>query len=151
MTPIHGRYQRSQQNDFEADNGFDIDNDGDQLVPNPLDRGPVIDATVSKNVTALVGTTTYLNCRVKNLGNKTVSEKIRHSLRSKTVNDLISSKSKVTWIRHRDLHLLTVGKATYTSDNRFQSVQNAYADEWSLKVNMKTSAHVQHENQSEAN
>jgi hypothetical protein len=43
-------------------------------------------------------------------------------------------EKKVTWIRHRDLHLLTVGKATYTPDNRFQSVHNPQNDEWSLKV-----------------
>lgn len=37
--------------------------------------GPNFDATASKNVTALLGKTAYLNCRVKNLGNKTVSIK----------------------------------------------------------------------------
>lgn len=37
--------------------------------------GPYFDKSASKNVTALLGKTTYLNCRVKNLGNKTVSEK----------------------------------------------------------------------------
>jgi len=35
--------------------------------------GPYFDKSASKNVTALLGKTTYLNCRVKNLGNKTVS------------------------------------------------------------------------------
>lgn len=35
--------------------------------------GPYFDKAASKNVTALLGKTTYLNCRVKNLGNKTVS------------------------------------------------------------------------------
>lgn len=72
LTPIHSRYQRSQQSDFENDNGFDIESDGDELVQNPLDRGPYFDVVVSKNVTALVGSTAYLNCRVRNLGNKTV-------------------------------------------------------------------------------
>lgn len=41
---------------------------------------------------------------------------------------------KVTWIRHRDLHLLTVGKSTYTSDQRYQSVHNPHTDDWALKV-----------------
>jgi hypothetical protein len=36
-------------------------------------RGPYFEASASKNVTALVGKTAYLNCRVRNLGNKTVS------------------------------------------------------------------------------
>lgn len=35
-------------------------------------NGPYIDKGASKNVTALLGKTAYLNCRVKNLGNKTV-------------------------------------------------------------------------------
>lgn len=34
---------------------------------------PYFDKNASKNVTALVGKTAYLNCKVKNLGNKTVS------------------------------------------------------------------------------
>lgn len=36
-------------------------------------RGPYFEPLASKNVTALVGKTAYLNCRVRNLGNKTVS------------------------------------------------------------------------------
>jgi len=36
-------------------------------------RGPYFDKAASKNVTALVGHTAYLNCRVRNLGNRTVS------------------------------------------------------------------------------
>lgn len=35
--------------------------------------GPFFDTTVPANVTGLVGKTAYLNCRVKNLGNRTVS------------------------------------------------------------------------------
>lgn len=76
MPPIYSRYQRSQQTEYEnSDNSFEIENDGDELVQNPLDRGPYFDVAASKNVTALVGTTAYLNCRVRNLGNKTVSGK----------------------------------------------------------------------------
>lgn len=41
--------------------------------PRPTPRtGPYFDLAASKNVTALLGKTAYLNCRVKNLGNKTV-------------------------------------------------------------------------------
>lgn len=36
-------------------------------------RGPYVDKNASKNITALLGKTAYLNCRVKNLGNTTVS------------------------------------------------------------------------------
>jgi len=38
-----------------------------------LDRGPYFDTSATKNVTSLVGITGHLNCRIKNLGNKTVS------------------------------------------------------------------------------
>lgn len=38
-----------------------------------IDRGPYFDKTVSKNVTAIVGKSAYLKCRVRNLSNKTVS------------------------------------------------------------------------------
>ncbi|KAG5681149.1 hypothetical protein PVAND_010609 [Polypedilum vanderplanki] len=83
----------------------------EEFLQNSLDSRPYFDDSVSQNVTVLVGSTAYLKCRVHNLGNKTVS-----------------------FIRHRDLHLLTVGKATYTPDYRFQSVHNSHTDEWSLKV-----------------
>lgn len=39
-----------------------------------IDRGPYFDKSASKNVTALVGKTTHLNCRIRNLGNRTVSD-----------------------------------------------------------------------------
>uniref|UniRef100_A0A182I5C2 Uncharacterized protein n=1 Tax=Anopheles arabiensis TaxID=7173 RepID=A0A182I5C2_ANOAR len=102
-TPPKHYYQTSSFDDNE------INDDG--TAKSPLDRGPYFDISASRNVTALVGNTAYLNCRVRNLGNRTVS-----------------------WIRHRDLHLLTVGKATYTSDQRYQSVHNPQLDDWSLKV-----------------
>ena len=34
---------------------------------------PYFDALTARNVTALVGKSAYLSCRVRNLGNKTVS------------------------------------------------------------------------------
>lgn len=99
-------------NDYDGDNSFTSDAETDDVaLHNALNRGPYFDISASKNVTALVGNTAYLNCRVRNLGNKTV-----------------------TWIRHRDLHLLTVGKETYTQDQRFQSVHNPHNGDWSLKV-----------------
>ncbi|EFN67447.1 hypothetical protein EAG_01777 [Camponotus floridanus] len=42
------------------------------LEENARTTGPYFDKSASKNVTALLGKTTYLNCRVKNLGNKTI-------------------------------------------------------------------------------
>lgn len=43
-------------------------------------RGPYVDKNASKNITALLGKTAYLNCRVKNLGNTTVSLDFSKSL-----------------------------------------------------------------------
>ncbi|KAK9723168.1 Immunoglobulin I-set domain [Popillia japonica] len=72
---------------------------------------PYFDVMTPKNVTALVGKSAYLSCRVRNLGNKTVS-----------------------WIRHRDIHILTVGSYTYTSDQRFQANHHIETDDWTLQV-----------------
>lgn len=74
-------------------------------------RGPHFDASASKNVTALLGKTAYLNCRVKNLSNRTVS-----------------------WVRHRDVHLLTVGRYTYTSDQRFRAIHQPHSEDWTLQI-----------------
>ncbi|CAH0562529.1 unnamed protein product [Brassicogethes aeneus] len=79
--------------------------------PGQIKFGPYFDASTPRNVTALVGKSAYLTCRVRNLGNKTVS-----------------------WIRHRDIHILTVGSYTYTSDQRFQANHHAETDEWTLQV-----------------
>lgn len=51
---------------------------GQDVVYNALNRGPSFDTTASKNVTALVGKTAYLNCRIRNLGNKTVFAYIQY-------------------------------------------------------------------------
>lgn len=56
--------------------------DGPGMVPQSTGVGigsvskweePYFDETTPRNVTALVGKSAYLSCRVKNLGNKTVS------------------------------------------------------------------------------
>uniref|UniRef100_A0A6P7GPT6 Papilin-like isoform X1 n=1 Tax=Diabrotica virgifera virgifera TaxID=50390 RepID=A0A6P7GPT6_DIAVI len=72
---------------------------------------PYFDAMTPSNVTALVGKSAYLSCRVRNLGNKTVS-----------------------WIRHRDIHILTVASYTYTSDQRFQANHHPETDDWTLQI-----------------
>ncbi|XP_050477968.1 neurotrimin isoform X2 [Bombus vancouverensis nearcticus] len=77
----------------------------------PLDRGPYFDISASRNVTALVGKTATLTCRVRNLGDRTVS-----------------------WVRHRDIHLLTVGVETYTSDQRFVASHFPRTEDWTLQV-----------------
>ncbi|XP_048509164.1 zwei Ig domain protein zig-8-like isoform X2 [Athalia rosae] len=73
--------------------------------------GPYFDTTVHSNITGLVGKTVHLVCKVKNLGNRTVS-----------------------WVRHRDIHLLTVGRYTYTSDQRFEALHSPHSEEWTLRI-----------------
>ncbi|XP_069187487.1 neuronal growth regulator 1-like [Procambarus clarkii] len=72
---------------------------------------PYFDLEESANLTALLGNTAVLNCRVKNIGGKTVS-----------------------WVRHRDIHLLTVGRFTYTSDGRFAARHAPGSEDWLLLI-----------------
>ncbi|XP_017769069.1 PREDICTED: protein sidekick-like isoform X7 [Nicrophorus vespilloides] len=81
------------------------------LPTSPSHPEPYFDTMSPRNVTALVGKSAYLTCRVRNLGNKTVS-----------------------WIRHRDIHILTVSSYTYTSDQRFQANHHPETDEWTLQI-----------------
>ncbi|XP_063991216.1 hemicentin-2-like isoform X2 [Diachasmimorpha longicaudata] len=72
---------------------------------------PYFDNTTRRETTTTVGQSAYLYCRVRNLGDRAVS-----------------------WIRKRDLHILTVGILTYTNDQRFQAMHSDGSDEWTLKV-----------------
>lgn len=40
----------------------------------------------------------------------------------------------MSWIRHRDLHILTVGGYTYTSDQRFQATFHRDTEDWTLQI-----------------
>ncbi|GLH11028.1 Uncharacterized protein GBIM_15887 [Gryllus bimaculatus] len=42
--------------------------------------------------------------------------------------------SQVSWIRHRDIHILTVGGYTYTSDQRFQANHHRDNEDWTLQI-----------------
>ncbi|CRK99609.1 CLUMA_CG012921, isoform A [Clunio marinus] len=72
---------------------------------------PFFDNTTRRDVTATVGQSAKLHCRVRNLGDRAVS-----------------------WIRKRDLHILTVGILTYTNDQRYQSLHADGSDEWTLRI-----------------
>ncbi|CAH1982895.1 unnamed protein product, partial [Acanthoscelides obtectus] len=75
------------------------------------DLPPYFDNSSRREYVTTVGQTAHLHCRVRNLGDRAVS-----------------------WIRKRDLHILTVGILTYTNDQRFQSLHTDGSDEWTLKV-----------------
>ncbi|XP_065334792.1 protein sidekick-like isoform X3 [Cloeon dipterum] len=79
-------------------------------LPRVVER-PYFDDVSPRNVTAVVGQPAVLNCRVKHIGNRTVS-----------------------WIRKRDLHILTSSIHTYTGDARFTVLHPDGSDEWNLKV-----------------
>lgn len=68
--------------------------------------------SIQTNVTVSDGSSlVHLPCRVKQLGERTLS-----------------------WIRRKDLQILTVGKFTYTSDLRFQAIHLDNSDDWSLQI-----------------
>ena len=48
--------------------------------------------------------------------------------------NFLNSYFQVTWIRHRDVHILTVGQYTYTTDQRFLARHNPTTDEWTLVI-----------------
>ncbi|KAG5681150.1 hypothetical protein PVAND_010610 [Polypedilum vanderplanki] len=69
------------------------------------------DSFESPNVTIFRDETAYLVCVVRNLGNNSIS-----------------------WIRHNDINLLSVGKFKYTQDPRYQIFHNSHNDTWTLKI-----------------
>ncbi|TMW54777.1 hypothetical protein DOY81_000010 [Sarcophaga bullata] len=72
---------------------------------------PYFDLTMPRNITARAGQIAAINCRVENLGDKSVS-----------------------WIRKRDLHILTAGILTYTSDERFKVTRTTDRKQWTLYI-----------------
>lgn len=40
----------------------------------------------------------------------------------------------MAWIRHRDIHILTVGSYTYTTDQRFHATYNKDSGESTLEI-----------------
>lgn len=95
--------------------------------------GPNFDTELPQDVTGLVGQTAYLTCRVFERTNKTV----------KSCGDWtnVIMVLQISWIRHSDLHILTVGRYTYTADSRYQSIYNPTSDEWILQVSYKICFH----------
>ncbi|XP_012278079.1 zwei Ig domain protein zig-8 [Orussus abietinus] len=75
-------------------------------------EGTYFENNTPRNVTAVVGQSAVLLCSVKNLGNHTVS-----------------------WIRGRDLHVLTSMTSTYTSDARFRVIgRPEVTGQWNLRI-----------------
>lgn len=51
-----------------------------------------------------------------------------------TWNKIWRFSFQVSWIRKRDLHILTAGILTYTSDQRFQVIRPDKSDNWTLQI-----------------
>ncbi|XP_069956931.1 zwei Ig domain protein zig-8-like [Cherax quadricarinatus] len=63
------------------------------------------------NITALVGDSAFLPCTVSHLGDRSV-----------------------TWMRKRDLHILTAGIYTYSADERYQVLHPENSNDWTLHI-----------------
>ncbi|XP_032779501.2 uncharacterized protein LOC116917982 isoform X3 [Daphnia magna] len=99
------------------------DNDGggtsrhtmtDAAAINLAERSPRFeDASGHANVTVQLGDTAFLNCKVLDLQDKT----------------------QVSWVRRheQELHLLTVGMQTYSTDSRF-SLHFQHPNDWRLQI-----------------
>ncbi|KAK8385489.1 hypothetical protein O3P69_016364 [Scylla paramamosain] len=72
-------------------------------------RGPHFAPDSPKYVSAAVGSPAHVPCKARNLGSKSVS-----------------------WIRHRDLHVLTVSSFTFTNDERFSAHRDSSTGDWVL-------------------
>ncbi|XP_043474672.1 lachesin-like [Leptopilina heterotoma] len=76
-----------------------------------LYTGPYFDSSSATNITAQLGTRAFLPCKVRQLGNKSVS-----------------------WVRKKDSHILSVDRAMFIADDRFQSIFVEHADTWKLQI-----------------
>lgn len=65
----------------------------------------------NRNITVMQSENAYLDCIVRNLGSNTIS-----------------------WLRHSNINLLSVGKFKYSQDPRYQIFHNAHNDTWTFKV-----------------
>ncbi|XP_039291781.1 fibroblast growth factor receptor-like 1 isoform X2 [Nilaparvata lugens] len=75
-----------------------------------LQQRPYFDLPAG-NVSCIVGQTVTLLCRVRHVGDRTVS-----------------------WMRKRDLHILTSNIFTYTGDGRFSVLHPESSDDWNLRI-----------------
>ncbi|XP_055375227.1 uncharacterized protein LOC129607970 isoform X2 [Condylostylus longicornis] len=82
-----------------------------EILGNQLNDMPYFTNTTEREIVSVIGRTAFMHCKVKNLGDRAVS-----------------------WIRKRDLHILTIGIMTYTNDQRFQAMHSDDTDEWILKI-----------------
>ncbi|XP_042877984.1 lachesin-like [Penaeus japonicus] len=72
---------------------------------------PPLRLTSPTQIKAQLGSSAYLPCKIKNLGDKAVS-----------------------WIRNRDAHILSVDRYTFIADARFMAWHEAVTQTWTLQI-----------------
>ncbi|XP_027235502.2 zwei Ig domain protein zig-8 [Penaeus vannamei] len=77
-----------------------------------LSTAPYFMAVGNRNVNTTVGQTAYLHCRVAQIG------------------DI----AQVSWIRKRDLHVISSGSVVFASDQRFQVLHPEKSENWTLQI-----------------
>ncbi|XP_045126944.1 hemicentin-2-like [Portunus trituberculatus] len=83
----------------------------DQLIHPTSAEIPYFDPTSPTHIKAQLGSNAYLPCKIKNLGNKSVS-----------------------WVRNKDAHILSVDRYTFIADARFATWHEAITNTWTLQV-----------------
>lgn len=93
----------------------------------------------SRNITALAEGTVTLKCTVKNKGNRTVrhchdywhDSTINHETNS---NPRTEFRQVISWIRRKDMAILTSNTFVYTTDTRFSVIHIPDSNNWDLRV-----------------
>ncbi|XP_059078709.1 lachesin-like isoform X1 [Tigriopus californicus] len=73
---------------------------------------PIFDSSLVTNMTAQLGQTAHLHCKILN----------------------IKKGHPVSWIRRRDMHILTVDQAVFTKDARFLMHHLPESSQWTLMI-----------------
>lgn len=100
-----------------------------------LDR-PFFGSDNARNITALANGDVTLKCTVKNKGNTTVRH-CRDYWHEFLINHLQQFR-QVSWIRRRDLAILTSNTFVYTTDTRFSVIHIPDSHNWDLRVKSLT-------------
>lgn len=94
---------------------------GKRPTKHGTELSPYIDLTGSPDVNVSLGRSATLKCKTVNL--------IKKSAQLRPIYDLL-----VSWLRHKDVKLLSVGTYLYTTDPRMMVRQDLSAGEWQLII-----------------
>ncbi|XP_031837394.1 defective proboscis extension response 1 isoform X2 [Nomia melanderi] len=84
---------------------------GNTFGNHSVTNSPSFEMNVTRNVTTAVNQPAFLDCTVHHLGDK-----------------------EVTWMRKKDMHILSAGLELYTSDMRFQVIHHMKSENWTLQI-----------------